>query len=195
MFFCLLTGCSQTASPPSERTSNLPSAKESSTPGIKDILEVEPDVNIPPKAEIELKLVERGVEVKAPWPKCKLYRGYQVLQGTPRESRALLEVNNGFALDEKIPSVVKLHYLALGANNGVSRGSIEIPTKKLPRLHSPELEVDKTHCVLEVREGQTVKKRYPIALGANPVNRKYCQDMASTPEGWYEIYNLQPNAT
>ncbi|MDH3973083.1 MAG: L,D-transpeptidase family protein [Deltaproteobacteria bacterium] len=55
--------------------------------------------------------------------------------------------------------------------------------------------VDKVHYILEISDGSKMIKRYPIALGANPNDRKLHQDNATTPEGTYHIYGVKPQAT
>lgn len=135
------------------------------------------------------------VTLRLPWKGAKVYRGYRELSGAPRESRKELPVTDLVAVDEKVPQGVTLHYVAQGKKGEFLRAALEVPPRALPPLNHPSLEVDKENYTLDVLdEGESVK-RYPIALGANPVNRKFCQDMASTPEGWYEVYNLQPQAT
>jgi len=117
------------------------------------------------------------------------------LSGVPRASKKQLVVEQKQALDERVPDNVTLFYWALGPLGQSAQAQIMIPAKSLAELHKPSLEIDKTNRTLEViDQGKTVK-RYPVALGQNPVNRKDCQDMASTPEGWYKVYNTQPNAT
>lgn len=73
--------------------------------------------------------------------------------------------------------------------------SVRTPARALTAMSSPSIFVDKRHYILEVRDGEAVVKRYPIALGRNPFKRKLHQDNASTPEGSYRIVGLQPDAT
>lgn len=73
--------------------------------------------------------------------------------------------------------------------------SIETPKKKLPKLIAPWIHIDKLNYVLWVMEGDERVKGYPFVMGRKPRSRKLHQDGASTPEGIYRIYNLQPNAT
>lgn len=54
--------------------------------------------------------------------------------------------------------------------------------------------VDKVRYVLEVRREGRSLKRYPIGLGADPVNRKLHQDNRTTPEGTYRISYRKPNS-
>lgn len=153
---------------------------------------------------------EESVRIKLPWASGRLYRGYQPIYGLPRENRVMLEVRDGVAHDRGVPSGVTLSYLALpegapsldsgrheraGAWEQNLSVSVTIPQKPLPAVENPVLWIDKANYTLSVVEGRRVQKRYPVALGADPANRKYCQDMKSTPEGWYQIYNLQPDAT
>ena len=63
------------------------------------------------------------------------------------------------------------------------------------RLQHPSLFVDKVNYTLEVVDGDSVVKTYPIDLGRDPVKRKLHQDNATTPEGIYRITNLRPVST
>lgn len=109
---------------------------------------------------------------------------------TGRYPAARLQARGGRLVDGAPPDGVTLYYVSRG--NTVS---VTTPPRALPRLASPRLLIDKRNYVLEVQDAGRVVKRYPVALGANPVNRKLCQDRASTPEGRYRIINLQPEAT
>lgn len=156
-----------------------------------------PQETPPPPSRPKLHLQRKGdtVELNLPWKTADVYRGYVPYDKIPRASRKKLVADAFLAVDRKIPSDIVLYYLAIGPGGQELKAQICIPNEPLPHLVSPSLEVDKSNFTLEVLDQGTVRKRYPIALGQNPINRKFCQDMASTPEGWYEIYNLQPNAT
>lgn len=67
---------------------------------------------------------------------------------------------------------------------------ITLETLKMPVFH-----IDKVHYFLEAKDGDLVKKRYPVVFGWNPIDRKLYQGSNTTPEGFYAIYNLQPKAT
>ena len=54
--------------------------------------------------------------------------------------------------------------------------------------------IDKLSYTLFLMDGGTVVRTLPIALGANPTNRKLHLDRASTPEGLYQITGRQPRA-
>jgi len=73
--------------------------------------------------------------------------------------------------------------------------NVDTAGAKLRLLRHPALLVDKRCYTLEVLDDGTCMKRYPVALGRNPVKRKLNQDNSSTPEGVYEIVNVQPQAT
>lgn len=73
--------------------------------------------------------------------------------------------------------------------------SVETANVKLPLVRHPALFINKSSFTLEVQDGGKCVKRYPVALGRNPVKRKLNQDNSSTPEGVYEIINVQPEAT
>jgi hypothetical protein len=63
------------------------------------------------------------------------------------------------------------------------------------RLEHPSLFVDKVKRTLDVLDGDSLVKRYPIDLGRDPVKRKLNQDNATTPEGIYRIVGLRPTST
>jgi lipoprotein-anchoring transpeptidase ErfK/SrfK len=73
--------------------------------------------------------------------------------------------------------------------------SVSVPDRELGRITGSSLLVDKLNYFLEVRDGGRACKRYPVALGRRPRNRKLVMDRASTPEGIYRIANEQPQAT
>lgn len=72
---------------------------------------------------------------------------------------------------------------------------VKIPDVRLNIDDPVSILVDKIHYILEIGNGTEVMKRYPVALGANPYDRKLHQDNATTPEGLYSIVRLQPEAT
>ena len=133
--------------------------------------------------------------VELPWEGGELYRGYSPVRMGPRENRMKLQTDGSRAIDVEAPDSVTLHYLARKSGRRDLRAQITIPPRELPPLVAPSVEVDKTNYVVRVLDGEATVKRYPIALGGDPENRKFCQDRKSSPEGWYEVYNLQPNAT
>ncbi|HIB69616.1 MAG TPA: hypothetical protein EYO33_32205, partial [Phycisphaerales bacterium] len=130
-----------------------------------------------------------------PWEGGKLYRSYSHIHMGSRENRREILIEGRTAVDDSVPDGVVVHYLAQKAGKPDIRAHIEIPNRALPPLSAPELEVRKLDYTLTVLDNGRPVKRYPIALGGDPENRKFCQDMKSTPEGWYEVYNLQPDAT
>ncbi len=73
--------------------------------------------------------------------------------------------------------------------------SVAVPDVELGRITGSSILIDKKHYFLEIRDGGQMKKRYPVALGRKPANRKLHQDNASTPEGIYQITGEQPQAT
>ncbi|MBN1550820.1 L,D-transpeptidase family protein [bacterium] len=85
--------------------------------------------------------------------------------------------------------------LESGVKTISSRVSIQLPDTLLGIPANPEFHIDKTFYTLSVMDNGHLCKRYPIALGRNPVDRKLHQDNATTPEGLYKILNLQPHAT
>lgn len=76
-----------------------------------------------------------------------------------------------------------------------NRVEVTIPNSELPSLTNPELFIDKICYFLEVRDHGKPVKRYPVALGQDPVTRKLHQDFATTPEGIYRVTHRIPNST
>jgi murein L,D-transpeptidase YafK len=102
-------------------------------------------------------------------------------------------------VDSLVADGVEYQYQArITVSSGPSRltdkALVAIPARALVALARPSLLIDKPNFLLEVRDGEEAKKRFPIALGRNPVKRKLCQDNASTPEGYYYIAFRRPKA-
>lgn len=156
--------------------------------------------------------VEGGSAVRLSWSepdgpppqRRKLLRSTTDLR-TTLDSRAFpiaaLEVERANAyLDSAPPQGVELFYrvkLVYPDGRAVysTVASIALKAPPLSRLQRPHLLIDKAALVLTVFDGETAWRRFPIALGANPVVRKLHQDRASTPEGRYQISGVQPRAT
>ena len=133
--------------------------------------------------------------IELPWEGGKLYRSYSYIRLGPRENRCEIPVEGISVTDEGVPDGVEVHYLAQKKGEADLRAHIEVPNRPLPALSNPEFVIRKLNYTLDVLDQGRIVKRYPVALGGDPENRKFCQDMKSTPEGWYEVYNLQPEAT
>ncbi|UCG43420.1 MAG: L,D-transpeptidase family protein [candidate division WOR-3 bacterium] len=73
--------------------------------------------------------------------------------------------------------------------------SVSMPDRDIGDITGSSLLVDKLHYFLEVRDGGRMRKRFPIALGPKPRERKLHFDRASTPEGVYEISDERPQAS
>lgn len=74
-----------------------------------------------------------------------------------------------------------------------SPASCKTANKSIPRLKSPHILIDKVNYFLEIVDGGKGIKRYPVALGRNPLKRKLHQDNQTTPEGIFRITNFQLN--
>ena len=189
-FFLVLilcsTGCRE--QPPAQAP-QTPHAASLPTPEIRGTSTPEP----PPALDCELR--QSGVSLKLPWDGGRLYRSYSYIHMGSRENRCEIPVEGRTALDEGAPDGVVVHYLAQKAGQPDVRAHLKIPNRALPPLSNPELEIRKLDYTLPVLDNGRPVKRYPVALGGDPEKRKFCQDMKSTPEGWYEVYNLQPVAT
>jgi L,D-transpeptidase catalytic domain/Putative peptidoglycan binding domain len=102
--------------------------------------------------------------------------------------------------DTQAPDGVPLYYrLKLVSHSGTSFWSnvveVQSPMPSVGYLSKPSFLVDKLNYVLLLLDGDNIVRSFPIALGANPENRKVHFDRASTPEGLYQISGLQPQAT
>jgi len=102
--------------------------------------------------------------------------------------------------DLQAPDSSKLYYrLKLKSTSGTTFWSnvvrVHTPVPNLGKLSNPSILIDKLNYVLLLLDGDTIARSFPIALGANPHNRKLHFDRASTPEGLYEVIGLQPKAT
>lgn len=102
---------------------------------------------------------------------------------------------SGSWLDRQAPDGVTCFYRVRVGERVSNEVAIAWPDRPLPSLSQPSLLVDKPNFCLEVRDGETCVKRYPIAMGRKCQNRKVCYDNATTPEGRYQIICLQPEAT
>jgi len=95
-------------------------------------------------------------------------------------------------------NIIYYYQIAIVRKDGSSLysniSSIIIPDLEANQIKNPSLYINKTYYFLELRNGSQTIKRYPIALGRDPVRRKLHTDYASTPEGIYKIYNMQPKA-
>lgn len=157
--------------------------------------------------------VEGGESIRLVWnePEGASPRSRQLLRSTT-DLRATLDgrlfpvaafdlgASRGGFLDEAAPQGVELFYrVRLVYPDGKAVYSAVAPVTlkapPLPTLRRPRLLIDKSAYLLTVFDGEQAVRRFPIALGANPVGRKLHQDRASTPEGFYTISALQPRAT
>ncbi|MGE0493438.1 MAG: L,D-transpeptidase family protein [Vulcanimicrobiota bacterium] len=98
-------------------------------------------------------------------------------------------------LDREVASGVTYQYSLIDGDRVLESSQVQVPATSLPALTHPRLVVDKIHYTLSVFDGPQRVKRYPFVMGGKPRQRKLCRDNASTPEGIYTIYNLQPQAT
>lgn len=101
--------------------------------------------------------------------------------------------------DTKAPQGVELFYQVEATldNGDIVRSNVVaawIPEPRVRPLSRPHIMIDKLAYALYLMDGDEVVRRFPVALGANPTNRKLHFDRASTPEGTYKIVNLQPQA-
>ena len=104
-------------------------------------------------------------------------------------------VVRGKLQNEILADGVTYHYRYYAGKRLIARKTRTTPARGLPRLSQPFLQISKRDYVLTVFDRGKVVKRYPFAMGSLPRNRKLTVDYASTPEGDYTVYNLQPDAT
>ena len=105
----------------------------------------------------------------------------------------------GEGCDDALAHGIQYHYwLEVERNDGTmdyQKTDLDVPNRALPaELNDLTILIDKTHYFLEVRDHAEMVKRYPVALGADPVNRKLYQDSSCTPEGVYRVTQLQHEA-
>jgi hypothetical protein len=113
--------------------------------------------------------------------------------------RYSLETESQSYEDYLAPQGVVLYYQVqalLSSGGSVKSGVVAVQTHapQVFSLQNPYLMVDKESYTMYLMDGGTVARSFPIALGANPKNRKLYLDRASTPEGLYYITNRQPTA-
>lgn len=142
----------------------------------------------------EATYAQDQVQLVLPWDEAEVWRGYEPIVTSQLSNLAYFTTHDG-ALGDPAPHGLRLYYRARGPGGEVAECEVVTPAKELPELNRPRFHVDKLRYTLGVLDGEKLVKRYPIALGKDPRNRKYCQDNASTPEGIYQVYNLQPEAT
>ncbi|MCA9794130.1 MAG: L,D-transpeptidase family protein [Candidatus Eremiobacteraeota bacterium] len=139
------------------------------------------------------------VEVRGPGQVLIEYSGGQLVRSLtpltfPNPPATELEGDSPY-LDQEVASGVTYQYSLVDGEQVLDSSLARVPPKKLPPLHHPRLVVDKVNYTLSVYDRDERVKRYPFVMGGKPRQRKLCRDNASTPEGIYTIYNLQPQAT
>jgi len=143
--------------------------------GYSDVKKITLYRSTTPMDEIPLNIIEYPISVYALSPDGNVYR------------------DNQFA--DNVTYYYKLEILLKNNKKKYSKTTaITISDKKIGALRNPVIIVDKKNYVLELRSSGSVKK-YPVALGQDPVGRKLHQDNSTTPEGFYRITNLRPVAT
>lgn len=105
-----------------------------------------------------------------------------------------LPIENGRAkfTDSLVAHNVTYYYwvrlvLEDGAEVLIGTDSVTVPNREVGKLWLSSIFIDKQHYFLELRDDGIPRKRYPIALGKNPVRRKLHKDFATTPEGIYRV--------
>lgn len=165
--------------------------------------EVELDVALSDSGRVEVSLVRQGL-IEA--DSILLFRSMSPLErdidtlGLPVTVLRFPAGNPDAKLvDSMFADNVTYHYRALvrgpGGEAWSNADSVRVPDRELGTITGSSLLVDKLNYFLEVRDGGESRKRYPVALGREPRNRKLVMDRASTPEGIYRISNEQPRAT
>lgn len=188
LFAVLLNGCKTEPKPRPSPHVNAPTPPKLEeprpTPSATEVTPV-----------LKAVFTDEGIRLTLPWEGAEVWRSYMPISDQVAGVNMVYNKVQGTELDDPAPHGVDLYYLARSPQGEVVQCQLPAQPDALKRVRNPRIHVDKDHYTLTVYEGDRVAKRYPIALGANPTNRKFCQDNASTPEGLYRIYNLQPQAT
>lgn len=182
---CILVACPSASSQGEPATSEPPPVPT----------RAEPSPSSTPSAGLELSYDSGAVKIQLPWRGAEVWRGYLPLASSSEGEPVVYRKLKSDLWVDPVPHGMTLFYMARSPAGEVLEGYIESEPRTLATLMAPRLHIDKENYTLTIYEGERQYKRYPIALGRNPVNRKFCQDNASTPEGIYRIYNLQPEAT
>ena len=125
--------------------------------------------------------------------------GESNLQGHPIASQPLAVSSRDYT-DIQAPERVTLSYrlrtdTASGQKIYSNVVRVRCPEYKIDTLEDPYLLIDKLKYALLVYDGDRLMRSLPIALGGRAQGRKLHFDRASTPEGVYRVYALQPQAT
>lgn len=170
------------------------SSPPAATPSTVATTPVRPDATPQTVAQPRLKVEAQGPgQVLVEYTGGRLVRSLTPLD-FPNPPATELEGPSPY-LDREVASGVTYQYSLVDGDRVLESSLVEIPATTLPPLRRPRLVVDKIHYTLTVMEGTKLVKRYPFVMGGKPRHRKLCRDNASTPEGIYTIYNLQPQAT
>lgn len=192
VFLCLLLlpACEQPF------THHRPTA--SSSPDVPAQVAVRAPVVTPSPEKIEFTLANEGAGVRVETNG----EGYLARSTSgitsPRDTHhpiTMIPITAKSMLDTHVADNTSYTYLHIVGERVAGALTITRPNKPLPLIARPSLLVDKIHYYLEVRDGGQPAKRYPFVLGSTPKKRKLNQDNQSTPEGFYRIINLQPEAT
>jgi len=98
---------------------------------------------------------------------------------------------------------VRYHYRLYRVHRGnqkilqvSAQSSVQIPNRSIrgKRLQRPHIFINKFRYTLTLLDGRKVIKRYPVALGQNPLHRKTFFDNATTPEGHYKVSYRWPKS-
>jgi hypothetical protein len=100
-------------------------------------------------------------------------------------------VADGYAVYYKLEIDISSRYVFSTKNEVIQMPKVTAPQT----VEKPSLYIDKLNYILELKDGGKTLKRYPIGLGREPVNRKLCYDLSSTPEGIYSLSYKYPNTT
>lgn len=155
--------------------------------------------------EVGLQWISDGQRVMLSWTHHENGRQMQIYRSTqPFESG---DVNNPTYPISQLPPVFEAnswsderlspgteYFYAGKADDGwwFWANPVQLPAQALPaELEDAWILIDKLNYCLEVHSHGSMTKRYPVAFGGNPRNRKLFQDRASTPEGRYLISGLQ----
>ena len=190
VLFLFVGGC-RAEQPAADEPSTQPTVTETVTPTV-----VTPAKETQRSTKFALENTPQGVRISSDG-RGSILRSTTPLVSANQQNAPVVKIplNTLEVTDNQVAHNATYYYLQVEGDRVLNRQTITTPNPPLPVLQNPSILIDKIHYYLEVREGERAVKRYPVVLGGKPKNRKLHSDNASTPEGFYRIYNLQPNAT
>jgi murein L,D-transpeptidase YafK len=110
----------------------------------------------------------------------------------PSIAAALFACNPTTPLDAKAND--KVQVTGSATNTNTSAHASQINQQPITTLKNPKIIVHKAKRILQVFDGTTLVRQYPIGLGFNPQGTKSREGDGATPEGNYHITRKNPNS-